>query len=172
MKRKSFKKRLKLRFERAKTDLAWFFDIKPKEKKRENLTEKQTIGAIGEAAALDYLLKKGYFLLEKNWRHSHSEIDLIMRDGRCVVFCEVRSQNLDKTNYLSPAESLRREKLESIASGAAFYMGGYRECHNPYIKTTPPSRFDAVEVWIRDGKAVKINHLTDIYIKRKRGFQK
>lgn len=143
-----------------------FFDLK-KLKKGTNTSvpEKQRLGKTGEEEALDYLLKLGYVLLEKNFRHSHSEIDLILKDGRCIVFCEVRSQNEDKCNYLSPAESITLAKRTSISQGAQWYISHYSETSNKAVKTVPPCRFDVVEVFFKDGKAEKINHIKDAFFK-------
>ena len=50
-------------------------------------------GAVGEKTALEYLQKKGYILIDKNWHFSKSaEIDLIMKDNETLVFIEVKSR--------------------------------------------------------------------------------
>mgnify|MGYP003318444016 CR=1 FL=1 len=41
------------------------------------MTEKQVRGAIGEQAAVDYLRKNGFFIVERNYRVGRSEIDII-----------------------------------------------------------------------------------------------
>ena len=49
-------------------------------------TEKMYVGTMGEVAAEDYFKRNWYLILEQNWRHSHSEIDLIAKDDKCIVF--------------------------------------------------------------------------------------
>ena len=110
-------------------------------------TEKMRLGELGEKEALKYLLKEGYELLEKNFRFSHSEIDLILKDGECIVFCEVRTQSLKKSHYLTPAESISENKKASLSRGASFYLSKY--------SITSPSRFDIVEVYTENNKLLK-----------------
>ncbi len=121
-------------------------------------TERQKTGDLGEAIALEYLEKEGFVLIEKNWRHAHSEIDLIMNDDGCIVFCEVRTQRWESTHYKTPSESISYEKRVSLSKGAAWYL----ETHGS--KFTPPrSRFDIVEVFLEQGEVKEINHIKDAF---------
>ncbi len=130
--------------------------LKKSEKTSSRLTEKQLSGNAGEAAALEYLQKLGYSLLEKNWRQGHSEIDLIMNDGGCVVFCEVRTHNEEKLHYTSQSESISYNKKVSLSKGAACYL-------STIISPTQPCRFDVVEVTLEKGKVKEINHIKDAF---------
>jgi len=47
-------------------------------------------GRRGEEVALDYLLRKGFSLLERNYTALDGEIDLILKEGECLVFVEVK----------------------------------------------------------------------------------
>ncbi|MFR0783579.1 MAG: YraN family protein [Coprococcus sp.] len=51
---------------------------------------KRQVGTEKENLAAEYLKKKGYFIIEKNYRVRQGEIDLIARDGMCIVFVEVK----------------------------------------------------------------------------------
>ena len=51
---------------------------------------KRQVGTEKETLAAEYLEKKGYFIIEKNYRVRQGEIDLIARDGVCIVFVEVK----------------------------------------------------------------------------------
>lgn len=148
-----------------------FIDDVPYEEKKEpkTLPEKMQTGITGEDAALEYLTGLGYGLRERNWRHSHYEIDLIMKDERCIVFCEVKTRRVDRENYGAPAESVTREKRERLMHAASFYMGGYHETYMDW--TLPPCRFDVVEVYIKDNTVIKINHIKDAFIKTQ-GYKK
>jgi putative endonuclease len=132
-------------------------------------TEKSALGALGENAAIEYLLSQGYKLLERNWRHSHSEIDAIMTDGWCVVFCEVRTQDLAREHYLTPSESVTRQKRESLCRGATYYLANFNKINKRYSPLTPPCRFDIIEVYVSNGKAVRTEHIKNaFYMTRKR----
>lgn len=51
---------------------------------------KRQVGTEKENLAAEYLKKKGYFIIEKNYRVRQGEIDLIARDSMCIVFIEVK----------------------------------------------------------------------------------
>ena len=71
---------------------------------------RRAMGAAGEAAALRYLQRKGYRLLERNLRLGRTgELDLVMKDGSTLVFVEVKamrqahaSTHGDETNCPHP----------------------------------------------------------------------
>lgn len=51
-----------------------------------------TLGAEGERAALDVYRRRGFTLVARNWRCSLGEIDLVVRRGDLLVFCEVKTR--------------------------------------------------------------------------------
>lgn len=55
--------------------------------------EHMELGRLGEDITADCLVKKGYEILERNYRWKHLEIDLICKDGEDVVFVEVKTRN-------------------------------------------------------------------------------
>ena len=50
------------------------------------------LGSLGEQKAKEYLLNKGYQILEKNWKHEKYEIDIIAIDGAELVIIEVKTR--------------------------------------------------------------------------------
>ena len=63
-------------------------------KKDKNLSK--IIGATAEQRALEFLLKQGLRLKEQNYRSRVGEIDLVMRDGKELVFVEVRMRSRER----------------------------------------------------------------------------
>ena len=49
-------------------------------------------GRKGEQLAASYLKRKGYEVLENNYRRTHGEVDIIAKDGETLVFVEVKSR--------------------------------------------------------------------------------
>jgi len=49
-------------------------------------------GTMGEQIAACYLILKGYRIIERNFRSGHLEIDLVVHDGDCLVFVEVKTR--------------------------------------------------------------------------------
>ena len=94
-------------------------------------------GAIYEKKALDYLLKQGCWLVQKNYRCPRGEIDLIVWDGDYLVFCEVKYRADDRKG--TPAEAVDYAKQRVISKSALYYMtvNGIDEI---------PCRFDVVSI--------------------------
>ena len=57
------------------------------------------LGQGGEKAAAGYLQGLGYTLLEQNYRSRQGEADLILLDGKVLVFCEVKTKRLLQTGH-------------------------------------------------------------------------
>ena len=91
-------------------------------------------GEQAETLAADFLRKAGLRIAGRNYRCRFGEIDLIARDGKTLVFVEVRSRA--NTAYGGAAASITRAKREKLLKTARHYLAG--------ITPTPPCRFDAV----------------------------
>ena len=78
-------------------------------------------GKKGENLAKEYLIKKGYKIVETNKRFSRfCEIDIIALDNDTLVFCEVKTR---KTNVCgSPFEAITKAKYQNIKNGIFFYL--------------------------------------------------
>ena len=56
------------------------------------MTAKDTLGRYGEDVAARHLAEQGYQVLCRNWRCDLGEIDIVARDGDCLVVCEVKTR--------------------------------------------------------------------------------
>lgn len=99
---------------------------------------RQARGRWAEQLALEHLQAQGLKILERNYRCSGGEIDLILRDGGTLVFAEVRYRA--RTDYGSAAESVDRRKQERILHCAQHYL----QRRHPGCEA--PCRFDVVLV--------------------------
>lgn len=77
-------------------------------------------GKIAEAAAESYLTRQGLLAIDRNYRCRSGEIDLIMRDGKQLVFVEVRYRR--NTQYGSPLESVDHRKQSRLVKAAEHYL--------------------------------------------------
>ncbi len=59
-------------------------------------TAVRALGAEGEDLAARWYEDHGYEVLERNWRRREGEVDLIVRQGKTVVFCEVKTRTTDR----------------------------------------------------------------------------
>lgn len=80
----------------------------------------QTTGGLAEQAAADYLQDHGLTKVEENFRCKLGELDLIMRDNRCMVFVEVRFRKSDR--YGSAASTVTTAKQNKLRKTALFYL--------------------------------------------------
>jgi putative endonuclease len=77
-------------------------------------------GISGEEVAAAWYLSQGYDLLARNWRCRDGELDLVVRRGPEVVFCEVKSRAT--TRFGTPAEAVTRDKRQRIRHLAARWI--------------------------------------------------
>lgn len=78
------------------------------------------IGRRLEDAALAWLERKGLRLRERNFRCRGGEIDLVMEDGGCLVFVEVRYRS--DPRFGSPAETIGHRKQQRLLLAARLYL--------------------------------------------------
>ncbi len=118
--------------------------------KRRVLSRKE-LGALGERHAARALRGMGMRLLEANYRTRAGELDLIVRDGKVLVFVEVRTRSADD-NVFSPLASVNARKQQHVIRVARWYRRARR-------LTDCPCRFDVVEVIAtREGRVTAVRH--------------
>ena len=113
-------------------------------------------GAWGEAVAASYLQKKRYTLLASGYRCRFGEIDLIVTNGKYLVFVEVKLRKSD--SFARACEFVDSKKQERLRTTAALYLNQY--------PTELPCRFDVVEIYAKDGvntKHPQIYHWEDAF---------
>lgn len=77
------------------------------------------MGNAGESLALEWLQKKGFIILHRNWRHSHYEVDIIAAMEDTLHFIEVKTRRSKK--YGEPEESVSKKKMMNLMkAGEAF----------------------------------------------------
>lgn len=81
---------------------------------------RQTLGKEGERAAELFLKKKGYKLVERNYRCSGGEIDLIVLDGRVIVFVEVKTRT--GHTFGTPLEAVEFRKQRKMIQAAQYFL--------------------------------------------------
>ncbi|MGZ8630956.1 MAG: YraN family protein [Actinomycetota bacterium] len=103
-----------------------------------------TLGARGEQAALDLYLRRGFVLVARNWRCSIGEIDLVVRRGDMLAFCEVKTRRgAALGGGYEAVDPRKRRKLRSLAE-VFLLMHGIG---------TLAVRFDVASVAFRSGLA-------------------
>lgn len=77
-------------------------------------------GAWGEGQVARWYQRAGYEVVERNWRCSHGELDLVAVRGRLVVFCEVKARATDA--FGSPASAVGPAKQRRLRRLAAAWL--------------------------------------------------
>ncbi len=86
--------------------------------------KRRDTGILGEKLARDFLKKRGYRIIETNYRCPEGEIDIIARHKDFLVFVEVRTKT--SLEFGSPEESITPAKREKLRTTA--YR--YQQAHN------------------------------------------
>jgi putative endonuclease len=79
-------------------------------------------GETGESIAADYLAKKHFQILERNFSNKFGEIDIIARDKDVLVFVEVKTKIGE--DFGLPEDMVGRGKLQKIRNMATIYLNG------------------------------------------------
>jgi putative endonuclease len=116
------------------------------------MTNTLEIGAKGEEYAANYLVKKGYTLIERNWRYKQYELDIIATHNKLLIFVEVRSRA--KGSLLSPADTVNRKKQQSLIQAANAYF--------LVSKCEFEARFDIITV-VLSGERYEIEHIENAF---------
>ncbi|MDY8136994.1 YraN family protein [Aquimarina sp. 2201CG5-10] len=116
------------------------------------MAEHNKLGKEGEKLAVDFLLKKGYDILEKNYRYLKSEIDIIAQKGDLVVAVEVKTRSTPE--FGDPHEFVKPKQIQSLVKAIDHYI-----VENDLDVEV---RFDIIAI-IKNKLGIKIEHLEDAF---------
>jgi putative endonuclease len=119
------------------------------------------IAIIGENEAAEILEKKGFRILERNWRMGHLELDLIAENRKEIVFAEVKARTSAFGNKM-PEEYVDEIKRKHMVAAANAYI--------KYHKIEKQPRFDIIGIII-DAQTNEItykNHLENAFLPQTR----
>jgi putative endonuclease len=112
------------------------------------------LGARGEQLAADHLVRRGFEIVERNYRTRWGELDIVAFDGSVLAFCEVKSRRL-RPGTGSPFDAIRDRKRSRVRMMAGRWLG--ERTDRPYARVL---RFDAIGVTFTPaGELVGIEHL-------------
>lgn len=108
------------------------------------------LGRYGERVAAQRLVDQGMVLLDRNWRCELGEIDLVLRDGDVLVFCEVKTRS--SAAYGHPLEAVTPTKGARLRRLAARWL----EEHDVHPRDV---RIDLVGVLLATRGAAEVEHV-------------
>ena len=122
-------------------------------------TKKQVVGDIGEDIVCRYLSRKGYRIIERNYRKKWGEIDIIAQKNEVRHFVEVKTVSdigiYDDVDSYRPEENVHPRKLKRLARAVATYLANSREDIG--------WQFDIAAVFLdRVNKRARVRYLKDV----------
>jgi putative endonuclease len=115
---------------------------------------RQRLGRQGERLAGEHLSRRGFQIIERNFRTRFGELDIVAYDGRVLAFCEVKTRRL-RAGQGSPFDAIRKLKRAQVRRMAATWLN--QRSDRPYAQEV---RFDAIGVTFDpSGRLVSIEHL-------------
>lgn len=116
---------------------------------------RQILGKLGEDLAAEHLVRRGFRILERNYRTRWGELDIVAFDGRTLSFCEVKTRRIGRDSALGPFDAIGPRKRSRVRRMAASWMSDHGD-----RAFAPVIRCDAIGVsFDRAGRLVAIEHL-------------
>ena len=114
---------------------------------------RQRLGALGEQFAAEHLERRGFAIVERNFRTRWGELDIIACNGPVLVFCEVKCRR--GPGPCEPLEAVRGAKRAQVRKMAGRWLIERRD--RPRVDEL---RFDAIGVTVdAAGRLVRLDHL-------------
>ncbi len=124
-----------------------------------NKPEHIIVGQKGEQIATELMEKKGFKIIQRNWKMGHLEMDIIAGNKTDIVFVEVKTRT--STFSGRPEEAVDRLKQRRMVVAANAYIKYYHEERR--------IRFDIIGILLnKSGEIVEINHLENAFIPKLR----
>lgn len=114
---------------------------------------RDVLGDRGENVAARYLRNQGFRIIVRNFRCELGEVDIIARDGKTLVFVEVKTRAYDDP---TPEQQVDQAKQHQITKVARFYLSRYGV-------PQPPARFDVVAIVWPAGREPQIRHTPNAF---------
>jgi putative endonuclease len=84
-------------------------------------------GKTGECLAAEWLVRNGFTVIQRNWRHHRYEVDIIAGRRSILHFIEVKTRR--SLTYGHPEESVSKKKLEHVMEGAVGWLHRWPAYH-------------------------------------------
>jgi putative endonuclease len=134
---------------------------RPREAEASRGDPRRKLGALGERLAREHLEARGFEILDANFRTRLGELDMVARDKRFLVFCEVKTRiRRGEPGPLGPFAAIGSRKRRRLRMMAREWLSA-RAVNGP---RPPEIRFDAIGVEIApSGRLVRLEHLEDAF---------
>jgi len=111
------------------------------------------LGKKGEQLAVDFLIKNGYKIRDKNWRFQKAEVDIIAQKGEVLAVVEVKTRS---TEYFgNPQDFVKEKKIKLLVKAIDHYVTSK--------DLDVEVRFDIIAILHQNNKFT-IEHLEDAFL--------
>ena len=118
---------------------------------------RRDVGERGESLAANHLRARGYELLERNFRTRSGELDIVARQGRTLVFCEVKARM--GTGQIGPLASVGPRKRAQLRRMAREWLH-----ERDRVAGTREIRFDAIGISLDgSGRVLWLDHIENAF---------
>ena len=111
------------------------------------------LGALGEQIAVDYLIERGYHIIERNWSNGHKEIDIVAKDDDTIVIVEVKTRR--STYLVEPETAVDVFKQRNLIWAANSFVNRFQYDND--------IRFDIISIVIDRNNEKRIEHIEDAF---------
>ncbi|MDE0535924.1 MULTISPECIES: YraN family protein [unclassified Tenacibaculum] len=117
------------------------------------MAQHNELGKKGEQLAVDYLLKNGYEIVEKNYRFQKAEVDIIAQKDDLLIAVEVKTRS--SIDFGNPQDFVNPKKIKLLVSAIDNYVNDR--------DLDVEVRFDIIAI-LREQGAFKIEHIKDAFL--------
>lgn len=118
--------------------------------KKVKMAAHNEFGLEGEDKAVNYLIREGYLILDRNWKSGHKELDIVAEKDGTLVVVEVKTRKSDK--YGNPEDAVSSRKIRNTVLAADAYIR--------FNRIDLPVRFDIISIV---SNSDIINHIEDAF---------
>jgi len=115
--------------------------------------KKDALGRYGEELAARFLTRQGWKILDRNWRCSAGELDIVASRGQVLAICEVKTRR--SLRFGSPLEAVTPQKVQRLRRLAGLWIAEHAQ-HAEAV------RIDAVSVLIDDAGMTRVQHIEGV----------
>src|SRR6056300_601678 len=119
---------------------------------KKTMAQHNQLGKKGEQLAVDFLLKNGYDVIERNYRFDKAEVDVIAQKNDTLAIIEVKTRST--TDFGNPQDFVKPKQIQRLVKAV-----------NEYVTVNELDvevRFDIIAI-VKEGKGYRIEHLENAF---------
>lgn len=116
------------------------------------MAQHNELGKKGEQLAVDFLLKNGYDIIERNYRSGKAEVDIIAKQKDILAIIEVKTRST--TDFGNPQDFVKPKQIQRLVKAVNHYVNVNR--------LDVEVRFDIIAI-VKKGKGFNIEHLENAF---------